>query len=104
MTCLLLIKLVWATFGLNFCLSTAKKSNLASKKAEYKLILFGLKKSKYSRLKNEDNLTEAQALKLIEVKEVSPILKEMHELQEKIRKCFNRTDDWYTGVFKLGMW
>jgi transposase len=81
-----------------------KKSNLASEKAEYELILSGLKKSKYSLLKNEDNLTEAQALKLIEVKEVSPILKEMHELKEKIRKVFNRTDDWYTGVFQLGMW
>jgi transposase len=42
--------------------------------------------------------------KLIQVKNVSPILKEMHEFKEKIRKIFNNTNDWYTGVFKLGMW
>lgn len=23
---------------------------------------------------------------------------------EKIRKLFNQTNNWYTGVFKLGMW
>lgn len=64
----------------------------------------GLKNSKYSLLKNEDNLTSEQIIKLIEVKEVSPILKEMHELKEKFRKIFNKTDHWYTGVFKIGMW
>ncbi|MDB9451023.1 hypothetical protein PN442_14525, partial [Dolichospermum circinale CS-547] len=39
-----------------------------------------------------------------QVKNISPILKEMHEFKEKIRKIFNNTNDWYTGVFKLGMW
>ena len=28
----------------------------------------------------------------------------MHELKEKIRTIFNKTSDWYAGVFKLGMW
>jgi transposase len=28
----------------------------------------------------------------------------MHELKEKFRKIFNKTNDWYPGVFKLGMW
>ena len=28
----------------------------------------------------------------------------MHEFKEKIRKIFNNTNDWYTGVFKLGIW
>ncbi|NJR76273.1 MAG: transposase, partial [Scytonema sp. CRU_2_7] len=31
-------------------------------------------------------------------------LKVMHELKEKFIKIFNNTNDWYTGVFKLGMW
>lgn len=81
-----------------------KKAKLAEEKAEYEIIFSGLKNSKYSLLKNEDNLNEEQKLKLIEVKKVSPILKEMHELKEKIRKIFNKTDNWYTGVFKIGMW
>lgn len=81
-----------------------KKASLASKKYEYEVILEGLKNSKYPLLKNEDNLNEEQVNKLIQVKNVSPILKEMHELKEKIRKIFNKTNDWYTGVFKLGMW
>ena len=81
-----------------------KKSKLADDKAEYELILEGLKNSKYPLLKNEDNLNNEQLNKLIQVKNVSPILKVMHELKEKIRKIFNKTNDWYTGVFKLGMW
>jgi transposase len=81
-----------------------KKASLASKKSEYEVILSGLKNSKYPLLKNEDNLNEEQVNKLIQVKNVSPILKEMHELKEKIRKIFNKTNDWYTGVFKLGIW
>jgi transposase len=42
--------------------------------------------------------------KLTQVKNVSPLLKVMHDLKEKIRKVFNKTNNWYTGVFKLGMW
>lgn len=66
--------------------------------------MLALKNSKYPLLKNEDNLNEEQANKLIQVKNVSPVLKVMHELKEKIRKIFNKTNDWYAGVFKLGMW
>nr|WP_230966155.1 hypothetical protein [Nostoc sp. NZL] len=39
--------------------------------------------------------------KPIQLKKVSSILKVMHELKEKIRKIFNKTNDWYPGVFKL---
>ncbi len=38
------------------------------------------------------------------MKSVSPVLKEMYELKEKIIKIFNQTNDWYIGVFKIGMW
>lgn len=81
-----------------------KKAKSAEDKAEYKIILSGLKNSKYSLLQNEDNLNESQTSKLLQVKEVSPILKAMHHFKEKVRKIFNHTDDWYAGVFKLGMW
>lgn len=80
------------------------KAKATSKKAEYEQILAGLNKSKYPLLKNEDSLNEEQMHKLIQVKNVSPLLKAMHELKEKIRKVFNQTNNWYTGVFKLGMW
>lgn len=81
-----------------------QKAQLSSKKAEYEKALSGLKNSKYVLLKNESNLNEEQINKLSEVKNVSPVLKEMHELKEKFRRIFNKTDNWYPGVFKLGMW
>jgi hypothetical protein len=28
----------------------------------------------------------------------------MHELKEKLRRVFNKTNDWYPAVFKLGIW
>ena len=80
-----------------------KKAN-SSEKAEYEKILEGLKKSKYVLLKNQKDLSEEQINKLIQVQDVSPTLKTMHELKEKIRTIFNKTSDWYAGVFKLGMW
>lgn len=81
-----------------------QKAQSSSKKAEYEKALSGLKNSKYVLLKNESDLNEEQINKLSEVKNVSPVLKEMHELKEKFRKIFNKTDNWYPGVFKLGMW
>jgi transposase len=81
-----------------------KQAKTSSEKAEIEEILSGLKKSKYALLKNESELTEDQKSKLNQVKNVSPILKVMHEFKEKVRKIFNQTNDWYVGVFKLGMW
>jgi transposase len=74
-----------------------KKAN-ATDKLKYEEILAGLKNSKYPLLKNQDKLTQEQLDKLIQVKNVSPILKEMHEFKEKIRKIFNNTNDWYTPL------
>jgi transposase len=80
------------------------KKASATEKSKYEEILAGLKNSKYPLLKNEYKLNEEQLNKLIQVKDVSPILKEMHEFKEKIRKIFNNTKDWYSAAFKLGMW
>lgn len=73
-------------------------------KTDNELKLSSLKKSKYLLLKNENSLNESEAKRLIQVKDVAPILKTMHELKEKMREIFNQTEDWYTGVFKIGMW
>lgn len=81
-----------------------KKTKSQLDKKEYEKVLNGLKKSKYALLKNESNLNEEQKIKLVEVKEVSPTLKLMHELKEKIRIIFNETNDWLAGLFELGMW
>jgi transposase len=81
-----------------------KTTNSAETKAEYNQLLTGLNQSKYPLLKNQENLNEKQLNQLIQVKNVSPILKVMHELKEKFRSIFNQTNDWYTGVFKLGIW
>src|SRR5919199_1277062 len=73
-------------------------------KAEHEQVLEGLKKSKYVLLKNEKDLSEEQKSKLIQVKEVSPQLKMMHELKEEIRKIYEQADNWLTGLLKLGVW
>ena len=75
-----------------------------SEKNEYETVLNGLNKSKYPLLKNESDLNEEQKIKLAQVKEVSPNIKLMHELKEKIRIIFNKTDDCLTGFFKIGVW
>lgn len=81
-----------------------KNEKSQSNKDEYEKILDGLKKSKYALLKNEKGLNEEQIKKLAQVKEVSPTLKLMHDLKEKIRKIFDETDDWLVGLFELGLW
>jgi transposase len=81
-----------------------KAAKTPEDKAKQEQALEGLKKSKYVLLKNEKNLTEKQVSKLIQVKEVSSNLKRMHELKEEIRKIFEQTNNWLTGLFKLGMW
>jgi len=82
-------------------IKTEKKSE---EKTEQEQVLEGLKKSKYVLLKNEKDLSEEQKSKLIQVKEVSSSLKRMHELKEEIRKFFEQTNNWLTGLFKLGIW
>jgi transposase len=63
-----------------------------------------LKKNKYVLLKNETELNEEQKAKLLQVKDVSPTLKSMHELKEKIRNIFEQANNWLVGLFKLGIW
>lgn len=81
-----------------------KKASSPEEKAEYEQVLSGLKKSKYVLLKNEEDLSEEQKAKLIQLKEVSPTLKIMHQLKEKIRQIFAQTEHWLTGLFQLGRW
>jgi transposase len=81
-----------------------KNAKTLFEKTEHEKVLEGLNKSKYVLLKNESDLNTEQINKLIQVKAVSPTLKSMHELKEKIRTIFNQTDSWYPAVFKLGMW
>lgn len=81
-----------------------KVANTPEEKAKHEQALEGLKKSKYVLLKNEKDLSEEQGSKLIQVKEVSNNLKRMHELKEEIRKIFEQTNNWLTGLFNLGIW
>ncbi len=81
-----------------------KTTKLRSKKAECKQILEGLNKSKYSLLKNEQDLNEKQKIKLMQVKAVCPTLKIMHELKEDFRQIFDQTTNWLKALFKLGQW
>lgn len=81
-----------------------KTAKTSEEKAKHEQVLEGLKKSKYVLLKNEKDLSEEQESKLVQVKEVSPELKIMHELKEEIREIFEQSDNWLTGLLKLGIW
>lgn len=81
-----------------------KDAKTATKRQETEKRVEGLKKSKYALLKNEEDLNEKQKNKLEEVKELSAKLKEMHRLKENIRKIFNKSQDWWKGICKLGKW
>lgn len=81
-----------------------KKAGSSEEKIEQERVLEGLKKSKYVLLKNESDLSGEQKNKLVQVKDVSPTLKLMHELKEKLRKIFEQTNNWLVGLFKLGRW
>ncbi len=71
----------------------------ASKKVEYEQILEGLKNSKYPLLKHEATLNGEPRHKLIQVKNVSPILGAMHELKERMVKVFEPTNRTLAKVF-----
>ncbi|MEG4202044.1 ISL3 family transposase [Microcoleus sp. Pol12A5] len=83
-----------------------KKTSILSKKAaEYQEILEGLNDSKYSLLKNKQNLNEKQTIKLMEVKKVCPNLAEMHKLKEKFRQIFeNKKTNWLRALLRIGIW
>ena len=74
-----------------------------SKKKKEK-ILSGLAKSKYALLKNNCNLNEKQQAKLKEVSKVCPTLGKMHELKEKFRDIFEKSQDGITGLLKISDW
>ena len=56
-----------------------KTSKLSKKAAEFQEILEGINDSKYSLLKNEDNLNDKQNIKLMSVKKLCPNLAKMHK-------------------------
>jgi transposase len=72
-----------------------------AKKAQ---IVQGLAQSKYALLKNEEDLTEKQKGKLLEVKKVAPLLGEKHQKKEEFREIFDTVQNWVEGLLKLGDW
>ena len=82
-----------------------KKSKSSKKAAKNKKALEGINDSKYSLLKNEENLNEKQNIKLMEVKKVCPYLAKMHKLKEKFRQIFeNKKTNWLRGLLRIGIW
>jgi transposase len=78
-------------------IDSTKKSKSAKKAAEYQQVLEGINDSKYSLLKNEENL--------MEVKKVCFNLAEMHKLKEKFRQIFeNKKANWLRGLLRIGIW
>lgn len=73
-------------------------------KAEKEAKLEVLKRSKYSLLKNEEDLTEPQKIKLEAIKENFPSLKKMQELKEEFRKIYETSENPTEGMLSISEW
>ncbi|MFM6519642.1 MAG: transposase, partial [Microcystis panniformis] len=73
-------------------------------KAEKEAKLEVLKRSKYSLLKNEKDLTETQKIKLEAIKENFPNLKKMQELKEEFRKIYETSENPTEGLLSISEW
>jgi transposase len=82
-----------------------KKSISPKDQAEYQEKLDGISASKYSLLKNEENLNKKQKLKLMAVKKVCPSLAKRHNLKERFRKILDKIKtNWLRGLLRIGIW
>jgi len=63
-----------------------------------------LKPSKYSLLKNEEDLTEPQKIKLEAIKEKFPNLKKMQELKEEFRKIYETSKNRIEEPLSISEW
>jgi transposase len=70
-------------------------------KAEKEAKLEVLKRSKYSLLKNEEDLTETQKIKLEAIKEKLTNLKKMQELKEEFRKIYETSENPTEGMLSI---
>jgi len=85
-------------------IDVVKQSKSPKKKSEHQEILSGISASKYSLLKNEEDLNEKQEIKLMAVKKVCPSLATMHKLKEKFRQIFeNKKTNWLRGLLRIGL-
>lgn len=73
-------------------------------KAEKEAKLEVLKRSKYSLLKNEEDLTETQKIKLEAIKENFQNLKKMQELKEEFRKIYETSENPTEGMLSISEW
>jgi transposase len=73
-------------------------------KAKREAVLKSLTGSKYALLKNEEDLSEQQKEKLIEVGKVAPQLAEMYRLKKVFREIFETAENWTEGTVKLLDW
>jgi transposase len=81
-----------------------KQAKTPEEKLEKEAILAGITDSKYAILKNEEDLTDEQKEKLVQVKSVSNRLKIMHQLKEEFREIFEEKETWTDGLLGLGKW
>ncbi|MCZ8045643.1 MAG: ISL3 family transposase [Microcystis sp. LE19-41.2A] len=73
-------------------------------KAEKEAKLEVLKRSKYSLLKNEEDLTEPQKIKLEAIKKKFPNLKKMQELNEELRTIYGTSNNPTEGLLSISEW
>lgn len=105
LTCILRTCLEWNSPELDTARKTLRKANEGNPdEPEKERIESALKQSKYALLKPEENLTETQKRKLEELREVVPLLAQIHQQKEAFRAIFEQAKDWGDGTFKLLDW
>ena len=85
----------------NAVIKAAKDHQNESEKLRVKA---ALNHSKYALLKPEEQLTQNQQLKLLEVKAVSPLLANMHQQKQAFRAIFETAENWADGTLRLLDW
>ena len=81
-----------------------KKASSSLKVEEKAKLLESLKRSKYTLLKLEKDLSSQQKLKLKQVKDASEILKNMHILKEEFHSLFENSNNLGDGILELTDW
>lgn len=81
-----------------------KAAESLSDSSERTQIKAALCQSKYVLLKSQDDLNQAQQLKLKAIQQVSPLLARMHSLKEEFREIFETTKNWADGTLALLDW
>lgn len=81
-----------------------REINKIKNKSKKELKIKAITNSKYVLLKNKEDLTETEEIKLKEIENNFPKLKRMYGEKERIRKIYEMAKNWEEGLEEIGKW